>query len=169
VKVCLVSNDLLLIYSFKIPFNNGIAGNQYSVSNNGPRNQVPQNLMQNGLKERSVQQKSENYHTKNGNCEEPRQNGEQSGIKSEAPEQEGSLNGGKLNIRSDHGSDNTDGKRSSKTEIAVNKANAKYPGNENDLKNQDIKNQISPKSHASNGELLELYIYKEMTVYVPCI
>jgi hypothetical protein len=147
-KVCLVTNDLHFIYSFNVPFNNGIAKNQYSAVNSRPRKQVTQNLTQNGLEERGVQQKSENYRSKNGNFEKPRQNGQQG----ETPQQAGPSSGG---------ADNADGKRSWRREAAVNKPNAKCPGNENDLKKQ-----TSAKSHASNGELLEFRIYGEMTVYV---
>jgi hypothetical protein len=123
--------------------------------------------MQNGSKKKSsVQQKSENHHTENGNCEEPRQDGEQSGIKSKVPEHEEPLNDEKINGHLKHGSGDIDDKGSSKREIAVNTANAEYPENEHNLKNQGIRNQISQKSHASNGELLQFYIDKEITFYI---
>lgn len=126
--------------SFKLPDYNSSAGNQYSSTYNGPR--------------RKFQQKPKNRHMENGNCsencEKPRQNGEQSGIKSEVPEHEEPLNNEKVNGHSEHGSDDTNGKGSTKGDTAVSKANVEHPGNEDDLKNSDNSDQISQKSHTSN-------------------
>jgi hypothetical protein len=114
--------------------------------------------MQNGLKKKHFQQKHKNHRMESGNCsancEEPKQNGEQSDIKSEVPEHEEPLNNEKVNGHSEHGSDDTNGKGDTKRDTTVSKANVEHPGNEDDLKNSDDSDQISQKSHTSNGELL---------------
>jgi L-lactate utilization protein LutB len=157
-KVCLVSNELLLVYSIKFPVYNNVAGNQYSSTYNGPRKKFQQNFTSNDSKKRNFQQKSKNHHTEKGNCSEncvePRQNGEQSSIKSKVPEHEEPLNNEKVNGHSEHGSDDTNDKGGTKRETTISKANVEHPGNEDDLKNSDNSDQISQKSHTSNGELL---------------
>jgi hypothetical protein len=150
--------DLILVYSFKLPDYNNSAGYQYSATYNGPRRKFPQNFMQKSLKKRNVYQKPKNHSMENGNssenCEEPRQNGEQSANESEVPEHEEPLNNEKVNGHSEHGSDVTNGKGGTKRDTTVSKANVEHPGNEDDLKNSDNSDQISQKSHTNNGELL---------------
>jgi hypothetical protein len=168
-KVCIVSNELLLVYSFQFPVFNNIARNQYSPAYNGPRKKFQQNFMQNGSKNKNFQQKPKNHHTENGNCEEPRQSDEQSSVKSEVSDHEEPSNNEKVNGHSEHGSDDTNDKGGTKGETTISKANVEHPGNEDDLKNSDNSDQISQKSRTSNGELPYFYIYMEMPVYIFCI
>jgi hypothetical protein len=153
-KVCIVSNELLLVYSFKSPVNNNFAKNQYSSTYNGPRKKFQQNLMQNGSQERYFQQKFKNHHTEYENCEKPGHSGEQSSIKSEVPDHEEPLNNEQVNGHSEHGSDDTNDKGGTKRETAISKANVEHPGNEDDLKNSDNTDPVSQKSHTGNGEQL---------------
>jgi hypothetical protein len=172
-KVCVVSNDLLLVYSSKIPFNNNITRSQYNPTNNEPRRQLRQNCMQNSFKKRHFQQTPGSHHTKNGNCSEnckaPKQNGEEKGIKHELPKHVEPLNGEMVNGHSEHESNDTYDKGGTKTKTADCKAEVEYPGNQDNLKNSDVSDKISQKSHPSNGELPEFHIYKEITVYISCI
>jgi hypothetical protein len=73
-----------------------------------------------------------------------------------------------VNGHSEHGSDDTSGKGGAKKKTTVSKANVEHPGNEDDLKNSDKGDPISQKSHSSDGELLQFYIYREMPIYIPC-
>jgi hypothetical protein len=111
----------------------------------------------NGQKRKFFQPKPENNHPKNENPsmnhEKPEQNDEQNVTENGVPKVEEPLRGEILNGHSEHGSDNTAHGATRR------KANIKHPGNEDNLKNLDNRDQLLQSSETNNGKKLIFFCF----------